>query len=108
MNREETKRATEVMLHYANGGEVQYRKYCESSWSDTPDPRWNWDILEYSIKPDPVEVTVYAVVSGPLTRNWTLHETLPLAQAQLHEVKRRGCDSFIVPLKGEYLPSDPS
>lgn len=106
MNREETRKAAEVMLHYANGGEVQYKNYSHSAeWECSADPRWNWDILQYRIKPQPVEVTCWAVVRDVLTRNWSFHETQQLAMARLRELKSN-CeldqDAFVVELKGTY------
>lgn len=103
MNREDTRKAAEVMLHYANGGEVQLKASSQSEWASYGDsPHWDWERCEYRIKPQPVEVKAWAVVHGPLSRNWTFHETLPLATARLHEVRHCSKDAFVVELKGTY------
>ena len=112
MNREETRKAAEVMVHYANGGEViRASRNQQDHWTslrdyDYPDgPLWDWRTAIYRIKPKPIEVTCYAVVHGVLTRNWSFHETRPLALARLHELQRNcmdATDSFIVELKGTY------
>lgn len=69
MNREETKRAAEVMLHYANGGEVQCMKLRTCmQWLDygsgqlMGEPHWDWERLVYRIKPQPVEVVKWVWV----------------------------------------------
>lgn len=64
MNREETRKAAEVMLHYANGGEVQWRKCRVDEWESVVSPFWNWDSLKYRIKPQPVEIETWAVVDA--------------------------------------------
>ena len=62
MNREETKKAIEVMQHYADGGDVQLRSSEGERWFDLASmctPRWQWVTFEYRIKPTPR--TFYAV-----------------------------------------------
>ena len=55
MNREDTKKAIEVMQAYVDGAEiaVRYFGFC----NDAPDaePLFNWDAAEYRIKPKPRE-----------------------------------------------------
>ena len=60
MTREETKKAIEVMQHFANGGEVQILVYDyggRQEWEDCPNPDWNWDYHTYRKKPQPMKVT---------------------------------------------------
>lgn len=105
MNREETRKAAEVMLHYANGGEVQRttRKQPEH-WLDMTDynypngPQWDWRSAVYRIKPQPVEVTAWAAVNKDSGGTWQVF------QQKKHADQCVGCSSFlrIVELKGTY------
>jgi len=58
---EETKAAIEVMQAYADGAEVEFRRKSIGGIWDTCSPCWNWDTLEYRIKPKPREIWVNAV-----------------------------------------------
>ncbi len=58
MNREQTKAAAEVMLHYANGGEVEYRRNESREWGDT-NPIWDWSGGDYRIKRVPREFWIH-------------------------------------------------
>ena len=46
------KEQIEIMTHYLNGGEVEFKKKDEddTKWR-IPFPTWNWDDFEYRIKP---------------------------------------------------------
>lgn len=61
MNRDETRKATEVMLAYADGKTIQWRlRASNHAWSETlgaddNSPSWNWFHSEYRIKPEPRE-----------------------------------------------------
>jgi hypothetical protein len=68
MNREDTRKAVEVMLHYADGGEVQIKaETSEDDWQDLrhDTPGWDWISSDYRIRPEPreywVDVTHLAV-----------------------------------------------
>jgi len=62
MNRDEARKAAEVMLAYADGAEIQEapRPYTKSkyAWSDCDDPVFDWDCMSYRIKPKPREFWV--------------------------------------------------
>ena len=60
MNREETRRAAEVMLHFADGGEVEIRipgsEGYMGEWSKSPTPTWQWGEFDYrKAPPKPVK-----------------------------------------------------
>ena len=60
MNREDTKKAIEVMQAYVDGHEIQVCLNCDScspKWFDNapPSPEWNWLGCGYRIKPKPRE-----------------------------------------------------
>jgi hypothetical protein len=56
MNRDDTRKAAEVMLAYADRAEVQFRGHESSLWLDLlPNPGWNFEKFEYRIKPKPRE-----------------------------------------------------
>lgn len=40
----------EVMQHFANGGEVEYKKKKSVYWRIDNDPSWNWIVGDYRIK----------------------------------------------------------
>ena len=49
----------EVMQHYENGGEVEYReKGSTKDWRKNNDPYWVWDIYDYRIKKPKQKVTI--------------------------------------------------
>ena len=50
----------EVMLHYDKGGEIIYRLNSDgcSSWSNCPNPLWDWIKFEYKIKKEKQKVTI--------------------------------------------------
>jgi hypothetical protein len=53
MNRDEAREAAEVMLHYANGGEVEARgRFDPWGWVSPDDnPSFNWGLEEFLKKP---------------------------------------------------------
>jgi len=57
MNREETKKAIEVMQAYVDGKPVQYLAL-SGRWVMTGLPIWNWKSLNFRIKPKPREVWI--------------------------------------------------
>jgi hypothetical protein len=57
VNREETKKAIEVMQAFVDGAEIEAQYHGNSGWSiiDHYDPPWNWRDIKYRIKPQPRE-----------------------------------------------------
>lgn len=59
MTREQAREAAAVMLGWADGKSLQYRRRDQSKWHDIePDCigitlSWDWDEFEYRIKPEP-------------------------------------------------------
>lgn len=99
MNREETRKAAEVMMHYANGGEVECRTKSggTNQWIAPSAYSWDWVEVEYRIKPQPVEVTCYVVVSpagGP--------QVTFMTKAAAENALRAYKSCFIVETKGTY------
>jgi len=60
MNREETKKAIEVMQAYVDGEKVQVKVMHNSGWQGYGKgaPMWNWEKVDYRIKPKPREVWI--------------------------------------------------
>lgn len=56
MNREETKKAIEVMQAYVDGKEIE--AWERGVFSDTSNPAWGWDVFDYRIKPEPLTLWV--------------------------------------------------
>ena len=56
----ELKEQIEIMTHYLNGGEVEYSSKDDgyTSWSNCPNPMWDWFELEYRIKRQKQKVTI--------------------------------------------------
>ena len=52
MNREEARKAAEVMLAYADGKEIEFTGLDEEVWADAESPAFNWynNISRYRIK----------------------------------------------------------
>ena len=50
MNREEARKAAEVMLAYADGKEVEWAYKGENSWGKAIPISFNWNIYDYRIK----------------------------------------------------------
>lgn len=102
MNREETRKAAEVMLHYANGGEVQYQniRRVPVGWMNSESPDWDWYECKYRIKPKPIEITAYAVECGGVR---TVHISRATADKRVAELRREMKSvPYIVELKGTY------
>lgn len=64
MNKEQTKQAIAVMRGYLDGKEIEFRTRDSSEeWRMYPPycPLWEWESVEYRIKPAPIEgwVNVY-------------------------------------------------
>ena len=51
MNRNEARKAAEVMLAYADGKEIEYKNGALKDWSITSVPTFNWGSNDYRIKP---------------------------------------------------------
>jgi hypothetical protein len=67
MNKEETKKAIEVMQAYVDGKEIEYLG--DASWGPTrlTGPLWDWATTEYRIKPQ--EPRVFWLYSGSIYVN---------------------------------------
>lgn len=63
MNREDTRRAAEVMLHEADGGKVERLdlNHMQSGWMGHVVGHWDWTSFDYRKKPEPIEcwVTIF-------------------------------------------------
>lgn len=53
MTREETRKAAEVMLAYADGKDLQICGQGSNKWADVVIPVFNWELNLYRIKPEP-------------------------------------------------------
>ena len=56
--REEINRRIEIMQAYVDGKEIQRRYTYKDKWLDAPDPKFNWSMSNYRIKPEPREIWV--------------------------------------------------
>lgn len=101
MNREETRKAAEVMLHYANGGEVLVGSRYDSCHMNTVDPAWSWDSCVYHVKPKEIEIRQWCVMNKNTMRVVTAHDYLLGAQ-QCLESQPWNKFLVIVELKGTY------
>jgi len=54
MNREETKKAIEVMQAYVDGADIEH-EWDKCSWHSCGEPDWNFETCDYRIKPKPRE-----------------------------------------------------
>ena len=52
MTREETRKAAEVMLAYADGKDLQICGQGSNKWTDVVIPFFNWELNSYRIKPE--------------------------------------------------------
>ena len=58
MNKDKTKEAIKVMQAYVDGKAIQYRDI-SLNWVDCGDnPKWQWFLTDYRIKPEPREFTL--------------------------------------------------
>ena len=53
MTREETRKAAEVMLAYADGKDLQICGQGSNEWVDVTIPVFNWELNSYRVKPEP-------------------------------------------------------
>lgn len=53
MTREETRKAAEVMLAYADGKDLQICGQGSNKWTDVVIPVFNWELNSYRVKPEP-------------------------------------------------------
>ena len=55
----DTKMAVEIMQHFINGGEVEYKKHDENDtmWQVHTHPNWDWNEHVYRIKPKVMKIT---------------------------------------------------
>lgn len=56
MNREEVRKAAEVMLAFADGKEIQYSNKGQNNWLNWVNdsaPHFDWERVDYRIKPEP-------------------------------------------------------
>jgi hypothetical protein len=55
MTPEQLRNAAAVMLAAAEGKPLESRPYGTKEWSTVTTPAWNWNSVEYRIKPEPRE-----------------------------------------------------
>lgn len=62
MNKEDTKKAISVMEAWMQGEVLQCRSRGEAAWTTITStwPTWNWQEVEYRIKPRAMEIEVWA------------------------------------------------
>ena len=53
MDRNDARKAAEVMLAYADGKEIEYKNGALKDWSITSVPTFNWGSNDFRIKPQP-------------------------------------------------------
>ncbi len=53
MNREEARRAAEVMLACADGKKIERCYFGSSVWEETDSPEWNFALCSYRVKSEP-------------------------------------------------------
>ena len=94
MNRDETRKAAEVMLHYANGGEVLVGSRYDVCTMPSLDPSWSWDSCVYAKKPHQVEIAKWVWVI-----NGEVHACINEQVAKGHAERSGG---QAVELKGTY------
>ena len=72
MNRDETKKAIEIMQAYVDGAEVQFRsnQYVSEdeapSWAECAHKYWAWGAMDYRIKPKPREFEIALDADGKI------------------------------------------
>jgi len=49
----------EIMLHFGNGGEIEYLDSTSDYWIDAKFPRFDWETTEYRIKKEIFPITLY-------------------------------------------------
>jgi hypothetical protein len=50
----------EVMMAYADGKEIEFRPPYVEKWRISHNPTWDWSVVEYRVKPEPL--TMYCIV----------------------------------------------
>ena len=75
MNREETRKAIEIMQVYAAGNNIQSQNRGDDHWVTltTVEPYWNWKTSDYRIKPKPREFLIYPILNE---RRWGVVENV--------------------------------
>ena len=73
MNRDETKKAIEVMQAYVDGAEPEQKSY-SGNYGGPIDPQWNWDghVNMYRIKPKPREFWISIEPPGETLVAWSV------------------------------------
>ena len=71
MNREETREAIDVMLDWLNGGELEERELGDmdatwTSYEESDDALFNFELYEYRIKPKPREFKIMVMGNGKI------------------------------------------
>ena len=85
MNREETKKAIEVMQAYVDGEQIEAKQE-GSDWRPSF-PIWDWGPNDYRVKPKPIECWV-TVLNGRTAS--TVHATEELANNCVHPELNNG------------------
>ena len=62
MNREDTKKAIEVMQAFVDGEAIEYRLVEGEPWLNWAGPNWDWVRYEFRIKPNPREFQVFPYI----------------------------------------------
>ena len=73
----ELKEMIEVMQHYENGGEVEYReKGSTKDWRKNNDPYWVWDTYDYRIRELKEKVTIETwLMQSTIDKEYRIIET---------------------------------
>lgn len=74
MNKENTKKAIEVMQAYLDGKPIEFKWIGNDEWEDVKDggPNWLWSNCVYRVKTTPMEIEVWVHDGGKIisTENW--------------------------------------
>lgn len=75
MNAEETKQAAAVMIaHETKNIQKRYRHgKSNEGWVDCPEPDWDWDMFEFRIAHEPLEVEVWVHEDGRILSKAGIH-----------------------------------
>jgi hypothetical protein len=70
MNKDETKKAIEVMQAYVDGADIEYQQHDTPLWTRlvSDRPAWNWNQGNFRIKPKPREWCMMVMGDGRLRR----------------------------------------
>lgn len=103
MDREETKEAIKVMQAWVDGRtDIQFRYRGSSKWTGfvgNAPALWDWCANEYRIKPQPVEVTCWAIIKDGGVIGTSLSHCDALEYAN-----RKG--AFVVKTTGTYTEGE--